>query len=246
MVELEPIPDRPAAITRIEDDRVVVIADYHAGIEVALRAEGVELRSRATDRRERLLDIVASRDADRVLVLGDLGHTVGESGGIELEEIETLLDAVPVPVTLVPGNHDAGIGDALDIEVTPATGARLGDLGVVHGHSWPGAEPLSAPVVCMGHEHPMVRLEDEVGGSHVERVWLRGRLDATPFIGRDESIETGSDAELVVMPAFNDLSGGTWVNVPDQEFLSPYLPAALPDGRAYLLDGTDLGRYSSV
>lgn len=246
MVRLEPIPETAAARTSIGDDRVVVIADYHAGIETALRQEGVELRSRAEDRRDRLLNVIESVAADRVLVVGDLGHSVGEPAGSELEELESLIDTLPVPLTLVPGNHDAGLGEALGVDITPVAGTRLGDVGVVHGHSWPGTEPLSAPVVVMGHEHPMVRLEDEVGGSHVERVWLRGVLDPAPFLDHGILTEAGADAELVVVPAFNELSGGTWVNVPDQEFLSPFLPAALPDGQAYLLDGTDLGRYASV
>jgi metallophosphoesterase superfamily enzyme len=52
--------------------------------------------------------------------------------------------------------------------------------------------------------------------------------------------------ELVVFPAFNDLSGGTWVNVTDREFLSPFLPEGLDEGQAYLLDGTRLGKYRCV
>ena len=54
------------------------------------------------------------------------------------------------------------------------------------------------------------------------------------------------DGELVVCPAFNDLSGGTWVNVEGQTFLSPFLPNALEEGDAYLLDGTRLGPYDRV
>jgi metallophosphoesterase superfamily enzyme len=49
-----------------------------------------------------------------------------------------------------------------------------------------------------------------------------------------------------VFPAFNDLTGGTWINVEGQEFLSPFLPDGLADGQAYLLDGTRLGAYEHV
>lgn len=54
-----------------------------------------------------------------------------------------------------------------------------------------------------------------------------------------------SDANLVVFPAFNDRSGGTQVNT-DNPFISPFLPAALADGEAYLLDGTRLGAYRDI
>jgi metallophosphoesterase superfamily enzyme len=96
----------------------------------------------------------------------------------------------------------------------------------------------------MGHEHPSVKLEDEVGGSRVERAWLRGRVDPAAFEGHVDGLPVdGSSPELVVVPAFNERSGGTWVNVDGQAFLAPFLPAALPDGELYLLDGTRLGPY---
>jgi len=108
-------------------------------------------------------------------------------------------------------------------------------------------------VVCVGHEHPSVRLTDEVGGRRIERVWLRGGLSTAPFADREEyagvleAVDGGAvRPELVVFPAFNDLSGGTWVNVDGQEFLCPFLPEALTDGQAYLVDGTRLGRYDRV
>ena len=129
--------------------------------------------------------------------------------------------------------------------MTPTGGIRVGEVGFAHGHTWPARRVLEADIVCVGHEHPAVRLEDEVGGNRAERAWLRGPLDADPFREHyDEALDiTG---ELVVFPAFNDLSGGTWVNVDGQEFLSPFLPDGLADGEAYLLDGTRLGAYRQV
>jgi metallophosphoesterase superfamily enzyme len=104
---------------------------------------------------------------------------------------------------------------------------------------------LDAEVVCVAHEHPVVRLEDAVGGHRVERVWLRGELVADPFEAFHDS-ELDAAEELVVVPAFNDLSGGTWVNVEGQDFLSPFLPEGLANGQAYMLDGTRLGEYQRV
>ena len=250
---LEPVPDEPAAVADVGGgERALVVADYHAGIELGLRREGVELDSRATARREHLLRLVDRTAPDRLVVLGDLGHDIGDPWREEREEIADLLGAVTdrVPVTLVKGNHDGDVEGLvadldLDVSVTPSDGARLGDLGVVHGHTWPARSVIEAPVVCVGHEHPVVRLEDEVGGYRLERVWLRGPLEGAPFEavhGTDLAVE----GELVVFPAFNDLSGGTWVNVRGQEFLAPFLPEALDEGEAWLLDGTRLGPYRAV
>lgn len=247
---IEPVPNEPAAVVDA-GERILVVADYHAGFEAELRADGIEIPSRADERREHLLALLERTDPDRVLFLGDLSTAIGKPGREEGEELAALLDAVTplAPVTVVKGNHDGGIEDLpavtdLDLTVSDTDGIRLGDVGFTHGHTWPSPDVLGGTAVCTAHEHPMVRMVDEVGGSHVERVWLRGGIDPTPFEDfHDRSCSVGD--ELVVFPAFNRLVGGTWVNA-DREFLSPFLPQALENGEAYLLDGTRLGPYADV
>ena len=250
---VEPVTGEPAAVVDLPDERALVIADFHAGIEVGLRREGVELASHADERLSGLMTLLDRTQPDRLIVLGDLGHAIGDPWYTERDEIAELLSAVReyVPITLVKGNHDGDVEAlvrdlGIEIEVTPTYGSRIGDVGVVHGHTWPAPDVLSADVVCVGHEHPEVRLVDEVGGRRLERVWLRGRLDPAPFRGFHDDPELSINGELVVFPAFNELSGGTWVNVPEQDFLAPFLPDGLAQGEAYLLDGTRLGPYGDV
>ncbi|MXR50930.1 phosphoesterase [Halovenus sp. WSH3] len=248
-MSVEPIPDERAAVARTGSERLLVIADYHAGIESVLRVEGVELDSQAQRRRERVLGLLAETDADRLVILGDLIHAVGDPWDSERDELRALFDALAVPVTLVKGNHDGEIEGFVDeiahpITVTEPQGTRIGSLGFVHGHTWPSREVLEADIVCQGHEHPVVRLEDSVGGGRMEHVWLRGQLAPEAFA--DAVPDAAVDGELVVFPVFNDRSGGTWINVEGQEFLSPFLPEGIDDGEAYLLDGTRLGPYRSV
>ncbi|MFC7199155.1 metallophosphoesterase [Halospeciosus flavus] len=241
---VEPVPNEPAAVASLGDEDALVVADYHAGIEEALRSDGLEVGSQADTRREQLLSLVAETDADRVVFLGDLGHQFGAPEGPEREELDALVAELPVPATLVKGNHDGEL-DSYFADVIPTEGAVRGGVGLLHGHTWPAPEVLDADVVCVGHEHPAVRLEDEVGGARVERAWLRGPLATDPFQDHyGEHVE--ADAELVVCPAFNDLCGGSWVNVEGQGFLSPFLPEAIPGADAYLLDGTRLGPYRRV
>jgi metallophosphoesterase superfamily enzyme len=189
-------------------------------------------------------------------------HSIGEPGGAERGELEVLFESFPadLSVTVVKGNHDGRIetwladGDDIEaaVDVVPGEGIALGDVGVCHGHTWPSATALESDVLCLGHEHPCVRLVDEVGGSRVERAWLRGRLDPAPFRDREEYEGVSwleGDAEpprVVVLPAFNDLVGGTWVNVAEQGFLAPFFPDGVSGGEAYLLDGTRLGDYQRV
>lgn len=251
---VEPLPGEPAAVADCGHERMLVVADYHAGLEVSLRREGVELRSRATERREAVLSLLADTGADRVLFLGDLGNAIGSPGKEEARELRELLTALTrrVPVTVTKGNHDGDIEDVVDdvseaqpLTVVDGPGTRIGSVGFAHGHTWPAREVLDAETVCVAHEHPVVRLEDEVGGARMERVWLRGKVNPAAFAEQyDDPPESTPD--LVVCPGFNDLSGGTWVNVEGQSFLSPFLPEGLTDGEAYLLDGTRLGDYRRV
>jgi putative SbcD/Mre11-related phosphoesterase len=243
---LEPVPGAPAAVADCGSERALVVADYHAGLEVGLRDDGVEVPSREADRRERLLGLLAESGADRLVLLGDVGDGIGVPTGTERAEQEALFEAVTerVPVTATKGNHDGEIEAVTDqyatVEVVGGPGVRIGDVGFCHGHTWPAPAVLAAPTLCTAHEHPLVRLEDEVGGTRIERAWLRGGIDPEGFPEYDEVGD-----RMVVCPAFNDLSGGTVVNEA-VDFLSPFLPEGLADGEAYLLDGTRLGHYASV
>ena len=249
-MRVEPIPGVPAATVDTDGQRLVALADYHAGIEDGLRYDGVELRSAAATRRERLFSVLDRVGADRLVVVGDLGHAIGSPFEAEREELEALFSALDVPVTLVKGNHDGDLEPVLDeldadVTVTPGHGVAIGDVGFAHGHTWPAPQVIECAVVCMGHEHPVVRLEDEVGGSRKERAWLRGSVAPKPFEAHyDRSLDI--DADLVVFPAFNDRSGGTWVNVQGQDFLAPYLPAGMDGAELFLLDGTRLGAFRNV
>ncbi|MFC6757525.1 MULTISPECIES: metallophosphoesterase [Haloarcula] len=249
-MRVEPVPGVPAATVDTDAKRLLALADYHAGIEAGLRYEGVELRSAADERRERLVAALERTGADRLVVVGDLGHAIGSPFETEREELEALFSTLTVPVTLVKGNHDGELEPVLDdvdadVTITPGHGTSIGDVGFAHGHTWPSPAVLESAVVCVGHEHPVVKLEDEVGGNRKERAWLRGPLAPDPFEDHyDRSLDV--DGDLVVFPAFNDRSGGTWVNVPGQEFLAPFLPAGVADAEAFLLDGTRLGNYRNV
>ncbi len=256
MALVEPVSGEPAALADLGEERALVIAEFHAGIEAALRHEnGVEVASRAEKRREDVHRLLDESNADRLVILGDFMHSIGGPGGAERGEIEVFLEGLSVPVTVVKGNHDGDIesivesarsprtpGSIPDVTVTPGGGCRLGNVGFCHGHGWPTPEVLGARTVCVGHEHPQIRLTDEVGGSRTERVWLRGALDRNAFA---DHAGAWTDTDLIVFPAFNDLVGGTWVNV-GRDFLCPFLPDGLVDGEAYLLDGTRLGPYDEV
>lgn len=247
MARIEPLPGHPAAAGTVGGKQTLVIADYHAGIEAALRAEtGVELSSQAPTRRERLCSLIEQTDTRRLVILGDLMHSIGDPGGAERGEIEVLVEAIPesVELLLIKGNHDGDIDTWVPrVEIIESSGVCIDSVGFIHGHTWPSDEVLDAEIIFMGHEHPQVRLVDPVGATETRRCWLRGPLAKEPFDIQDGNWRT---PELILTPAFNDRVGGAWVNDDTVEFLAPFLPAALPKATAYLLDGTRLGDYRAI
>jgi hypothetical protein len=260
---VEPVPNAPAATVDLGDEHALVVGDYHAGIEAGLRYErGVELPSNGAERRRRLQALLDETGADRLVILGDIGHRIGSVEAVEREELDGLYSAVVeesgVPITVAPGNHDGGLaalwGDRDGVDILPPSGGLLGtpetgSVGVLHGHTWPDPSLLSTDVLCVAHEHPTVKLQDSVGGYRTEKARLRGRLDRSVFVEGvdcDPDAVTWNDPEIIVMPAFNDRSGGTWINVDEEGFLSPFLPEAVVDAELYLLDGTRLGEYQQV
>lgn len=250
MTTVEPVVNEPAATVMTGEERYLLIADYHAGIERALRIhDGVSIESRASNRRQRLLDLIAETSPDRVIVLGDLMHSIGDPTYSEREEITRLVEAVSdhTAMTVVKGNHDGDLEEWItDVEVVDAPGCVCNGLALSHGHTWPPASIFSADVLCIGHEHPQVRLEDSVGGSTVHQVWIRGRMRPSILADAIGESPPAIGPELVVMPSFNEISGGTWVNETEDPYLVPYLPDGLIEPQVYLLDGTNLGLLSDL
>ncbi len=70
-----------------------------------------------------------------------------------------------------------------------------------------------------------------MGAKYVEPVWVRGKL------------KTGK--KIIILPAFNPLSGATLVN--KQSLLGP-IPKQIQRDKTkiFLLDGTDLGYLSDL
>jgi predicted MPP superfamily phosphohydrolase len=172
---VEPIPGEPAAVAGLPGERALVLADYHAGLEVGLRSDGVELRSHAADRRESVLGLLSETAADRLIVLGDLGNAIGEPGSEERSEVEDLLGAVTerVPVTVVKGNHDGEIEAVTepvdgDVTVTVSGSVTWGSLTDTPGprptYSTPTWSVRATNTLSSGWKTTLVALVPSVSG----------------------------------------------------------------------------------
>ena len=240
MTYIQPIPDIPA----LQVENCLVIGDLHIGVESHLRAKGFHLVSRTSDMSNVLLNI--DDDVSRLIVIGDVKDSVPGSTKQEYREIpdffENLFERYDM-IDLVRGNHDTQIKEFLPsrVKIRPASGLKLGDVGFVHGHTWPSQDVMDCRTLIMAHNHPTVMFRDGVGKQSTEPCWFRGKFleDAS-----DERYPALPES-FVVIPAFNRMLGGSPVNVIGEDLLGPILNSGLlnlDDARIYLLDGLDLGR----
>ncbi|HVL87711.1 MAG TPA: metallophosphoesterase [Candidatus Thermoplasmatota archaeon] len=240
------VPER--ALVLHGDEDVLLVGDLHVGLEVELRQEGLRLPSQTERMRERLARLLDENGCHRLAILGDLKHTITHASGVESAALVRLFEGLDVPVDLVPGNHDADLPE-LPPHVTkhPATGMRLGDVGISHGHTWPSADVLAASVVVTCHNHPHVSLVDELGHRHKEPCWVRGPFSRA---ARERFPDLPRGAKFVVMPNFNDLLGGVAFNALEkEEYLGPLLRNGVFDvekAKIHTVDGIDLGTVASL
>lgn len=242
-----PVPVFGERALHLPDDATLVVGDLHVGLESDLRQMGINLPSQTERMRKRLLDLLASTGATRLVVIGDLKHRIPYSTQQEAQELPRFFDGFPASVELVRGNHDVDLWGLLDVDVHEPEGIRVGDAGLLHGHTWPSQEVMGASTIVTCHNHPAVALVDELGHRHKEACWVRAGF--TPA-ARERYPTLPEDAKLIVMPAFNELTGGTAFNAPEGErLLGPLFGNGFVDvlgARLWTVDGMDLGTIGSL
>lgn len=242
-----PLPDQPALFA--EDIKALIVADLHIGMEHELFLAGANIPGKTREIQNDLIRLLERSNARKLIIAGDLKHNIPVSSFREEREIPRLIDALFEHVNeihLTPGNHDGGIRKFLpgDVRLHSSKGFTLGDYGIWHGHCWPSEEVMASRTVLMGHVHPQVAFVDGVKARSAERCWLRGKWN------RKKTAERYKDVgkEWIILPAFNDLVGGSHVNDNSQRRIGTVLRNGLADIRnadIYLLDGTNLGKVNN-
>jgi hypothetical protein len=228
----------------------LVVADLHLGIEREFYQSGIKFPSQTEKIAKRMDGLIKETKAERLVILGDVKHKVPGISIQEMREVPEFLNHLSekAKVDIVAGNHDGGLEKFAppQVRIHPGSGFALDGIYFSHGHAWPGGEFLSCSHIIIGHQHPFIEFRDRLGYRFREPVWVRGALDRDRLKERYKEIP-GKLPELVIMPAFNELSGGAAINLRmDAEsvrnFIGPVMKAADEKKlRIYLLDGTYLG-----
>lgn len=264
----------PAALVRDGKTRILLIADPHIGWEIELQEKGIHVPGQTVKILNKLVAILTQYKPDKLVILGDVKYTVvsGEFG--EWQDVPDFfrkIQSYVSDIAIVRGNHDANLEPLLpeNIELLPATGAVIGDVGVFHGHKWPSPALLGCKTLVMGHLHPVVVFRDPTGCRMTRQVWMRANLDvellAKTLLQKHGTKVEGSvgetlqkhfhirlrASELYIMPSFNDFLGGRSINesrprkeIGSKALIGPILRSEavdVDDSELYLLDGTYLG-----
>lgn len=251
-MKIQPILNAPACM--IED--ILVVSDLHIGIERAYREEGIRLPPQTKKILKRIEGLWDKNDAQEIIVLGDLKNQVPELSWQERKEIPNFLKklAYKGDVTIVPGNHDGNINklvpeDSDEIKIEDSSGFSRENVYLLHGHAWPRRVAFDESSILIGHNHPIIRFEDELDRRHDEKCWIRTKLNKEKIIDHYGGKINWNNPEVIIQPAFNELVGGIPFNGSKKDFLGPLFNSrsiSYQEMRANLIDGTHLGKVNKL
>jgi hypothetical protein len=246
------IKNYPALL--IPEINALVIADLHIGVSYELYKSGINIPSQVTSMKNSIDRLIDKTKAQRLIINGDIKHEVPGISYQEMREVPEFLRHLShrIKVDLVTGNHDTFIKELQleGVEIHDTRGFRIGRFSFNHGHTWPSKELLMCDYLIIAHTHPTVQFTDKFGYRIVEPVWIKSRINKEKIRKRYKLKKTGR-LEIIIMPAFNQLLGGTPINVrrKKNELLGPLLKNNFLDiknAELYLLDGTYLGNLKNI
>jgi len=270
---------QPAALVKTSKTKTLLIADPHIGWEMQLQEKGIHIPSQTPKILNKLTAIIKEYKPDRLVILGDVKYTVVSHEFGEWQDIPdffTKISCYISNIAVVRGNHDANLESLLpeNVELLPATGAVISDVGVFHGHKWPSPALLGCKTLVMGHLHPVVVFRDPTGFRIMRQVWMKAKCDpealAKILLQKSGVKSSGSVAEtlkknynikakateIYIMPSFNDFLGGRPINetrprkeIGSEALIGPVLRSEAVDvdeAELYLLDGTFLGTLNQL
>ncbi|MFB6209402.1 MAG: metallophosphoesterase [Candidatus Nanohaloarchaea archaeon] len=193
---------------------LLVISDLHLGLEKTMTFRGNYIPQHQLQQVKE--DIETAREesgASRILVNGDLKNEFRTSSAEEdeIEQLLEMMEEVFEDIIVVKGNHDTMVEEQkfssefvdcqLENRILFIHGDKVLDELEIGGEF---------DMIVIGHEHPALALEDEIG--------VREKIDCFLYG------ETRRKENIIVLPAFSDISNGTSVNeTPQSQLLSPLL-----------------------
>ncbi len=229
------LPPDPVALIKTQKTRTMVIADLHIGWEIALSQKGIHVPTQTPKLLRKLTNLISMYKPEKLLILGDVKHTVATAEIGEWHDIPDFFDELKrrmQEIYIIRGNHDGNLEPLLpeNIKLLPATGTTIGEVGLFHGHQWPSPNLLKCKTLIMGHVHPVVAFRDPAGFRITKQVWVKTncngvqltqvllqrhkiKIEKTP----EETLKKHykvklKTSQLFILPSFNEFLGGRPLN----------------------------------
>ncbi len=233
----------------LEKEKVLVLGDLHIGFEYELFRSGISIPSQTRKILEKIRKLVRWFSPEKLLLLGDVKHSVPVPSLQEKYELPEFLESIAkyAQIIITKGNHDGDIEKYCpsSVKIFPGEGVLLKNFAFAHGHAWIGKELLKAHYLFLAHEHASIEFVDRFGMRFAEPCWIVAKVFAKRF---EEKYNSGCNLKkAVIFPAFNTLLGGSKINSPEYSPLGPNIKFLdLENARIYLVDGTYLGRLKNL
>ena len=247
------VADAPALLL---DEKYLVIADLHLGLELELARKGIMVPSQVQKLQERLDKLIKETGAKELIILGDIKHEYRGISWTELKDLPEFFNHLlkKVKVRIVKGNHDGGIEAVMPagVKVYEPMGFILSErsepidcVALTHGQAWPKKEMLDCKTLLMGHIHPAIEFWSS-GARMTEHVWIKAKINSEVLEKKYK--KKCMLQEAIITPTFNHLAGGMAFNSERFKPMGPLLTKAIDwkNAEVFLLDGTSLGELSKM
>jgi DNA ligase-associated metallophosphoesterase len=151
-IELDLMPERALFVRAA---RALVVADLHVGKSESYRRFGVPSAEGIDEESLVRLSRAAMRAGAKVIVVvGDLTHSAVGIGEAEMQRFAEFRERCSLPIRLVEGNHDRGVGTLPPEWMVDRVRGAFALGGVRFEHEPPAA--AAAAWTVSGHLHPML------------------------------------------------------------------------------------------
>jgi len=201
MLQERIIPGKPALMVEGKK-RYLVVTDLHIGFESSFASNEIVIGKNTTikDTINELLEIIASKKPDSIILLGDVKSSIKNISKTEWSDVPLFFNKIKqeCDVILIPGNHDANIQKLVPegVSLISSTGMVEEKILFTHGHTMPSENFSSADKIIMGHIHPVFFHEDSIVNG--QRVWVSIKT-------KKENIfpSQSGEIEITIIPSFN-------------------------------------------
>lgn len=187
--ELQLLPEKAIYIEQLQS---LLVADVHLGKSETFQAAGIPISNQVNqDSLDRLQALCLKMQPKTLMILGDLFHSRVSLTQNVINGWTQFLDAVPIEVKLIIGNHDRTLATRLnELSIHCATDLTFDRLLLSHEPS-----PKPKTLNLCGHIHPCVRIKTKLDSLRLPCFYLDRAQN------------------LLVLPSFGEFTGGYEVDL---------------------------------